>query len=111
MKNLKGLHMFKQYAAPILTLGIVFSTIAAPVVAQGRPDTRRMSCDQAQDLVDRHGAIVMTTGRYTYERIVRNRTYCDYDENVWQVYAPTRDEDRCNIGYKCVPEYIMRFDD
>ncbi len=97
--------MFKRLILTVLSFGLALTTTT--LLAQARPDTRRMSCDQATDLVEDSGAIVMTTGRHTYERIVRNRNYCDHDENIRQVYAPTRDDRRCHIGYKCVPEYII----
>jgi len=103
--------MYKWLILPVLTLGLIAVTTAPPLMAQGRPDIRRMSCDRAQDLVEDHGAIVMTTGRHTYERIVRHRGYCDHDENVRRVRARSRDNSRCFVGYKCVPEYIIRHSD
>jgi len=100
--------MFGNIALTALTAAMIASALSGVVSAQGRPDTRRMTCEQAQEFVHHRGAVVMSTGRFTYERLVRNRSYCDYDENIWQVYAPTRDYRRCRVGNKCVAEYTFR---
>ncbi len=74
----------------------------APVEAlAARPDTRAMTCEQAQNFVRQKGAVVMTTGQYTYERIVSNQGYCDVDEITWLKVAPTKDNPKCRVGYYC----------
>jgi len=76
--------------------------------AQARPDTRQMTCVAAQSMVRRSGAIVMTTGRYTYNRIVTGLGYCESDEELKAAIVPTRDNPRCHIGYYCRPASIFR---
>lgn len=71
--------------------------------SQGRPDSRRMTCNQAYNLVQRHGAVVMSTGRYTFERVVADRRWCQFEEVTQRFLVPTRDDRRCRVGYKCVP--------
>lgn len=66
-----------------------------------RPDLRRMSCAQAQSLVARHGAVVMTTGRHTYQRFVAGPPFCDHWEMVRPAVQQTRDAPRCLVGYVC----------
>jgi len=39
-----------------------------------------MTCAQAQALVTTTGAIVMSTGQYTYERFVAHRGFCRHGE-------------------------------
>src|SRR3954451_17348236 len=51
----------------------VFTTAA---VAQNRPSTTAMTCQQAASLVYARGAIVLGTGGYTYDRFVRDRSFC-----------------------------------
>jgi hypothetical protein len=74
-----------------------------PGEAMARPDTRTMTCQQAQDFVRRSGAVVMTTGQHTYERLVSNQGYCDFDEMTWLKVAPTKDNPKCRVGYYCRP--------
>jgi len=83
-------------------VAIVSATAAAlPASAQARPDTRTMSCAAAQALVRSKGAIVMTTGQYTFERIVANRSFCEWDEDTWIKIAPTTDNPKCRVGSYC----------
>ncbi|GIL02299.1 MAG: hypothetical protein BroJett030_21980 [Alphaproteobacteria bacterium] len=83
--------------------------VAAPggPAQAGRPDTRAMTCADAQLLVRRAGAVVMTTGRYTYDRIVAGVGWCDFDEETRLVTAPTIDNPRCRIGYVCRPATLF----
>lgn len=74
---------------------------AATPAHAARPDTRAMSCQQAQNLVRSRGAVVMTTGQYTYERIVSGLGYCESDEETAIMTAPTRDNPKCRVGYYC----------
>jgi hypothetical protein len=71
--------------------------------ASARPDARKMTCQQAQLMVQQQGAVVMTTGRYTYQRFVAHRGYCDYWETIRTARTATRDNPRCRIGYICEP--------
>lgn len=81
--------------AAAMVLAMAFSP------AQARPDTRNMTCQQAVTIVAQYNAIVMTTGQYTYDRIVENRGYCSATQEARPLYAPTVDVDKCNVGKKC----------
>lgn len=74
--------------------------------ANARPDTRTMTCAQAQDLVQRSGAIVLSTGQHTYSRFVADRRYCGHYEILRPSYAPTRDTAQCPVAYYC--ERVVR---
>ncbi|MXN65812.1 hypothetical protein GR183_12935 [Stappia sp. GBMRC 2046] len=69
--------------------------------AQARPDTRSMTCAQAQAFVQQRGAVVMSTGQYTYDRFVASRAFCMRDEILKPLYAPTRDTAQCPVAYEC----------
>ena len=73
---------------------------ATPAEAQ-RPDLRAMSCPQAQALVASRGAVVMTTGQFTFERFVAHRGFCQREEKTRRAWATTGDGVRCNIAYRC----------
>jgi hypothetical protein len=88
-------------SAMLLMAGCAILASSIPGTAMARPDTRKMTCQQAQEFVRRSGAVVMSTGRYTYERIVTNQSYCEYDEITWLMVAPTKDVPNCRVGYYC----------
>ncbi len=74
---------------------------ASPALAQGRPSTVAMSCAQATRLVASQGAIVLGTGGPTYDRFVRDRSFCEATEIARRAFRPTRDSAACLIGYTC----------
>lgn len=77
-------------------------------VAEARPDTRKYSCAAAQKMVRDKGQVVFTTGPNTYSMFVSRRRFCD----PWQVldtqYAPTRDNPKCPVAYKCAEPMFDR---
>ncbi|GJD33355.1 hypothetical protein QO012_000971 [Methylobacterium aerolatum] len=70
-------------------------------LAQGRPSTVAMSCVQATRLVAGQGAIVLGTGGQTYDRFVRDRSFCEPTEIARRAFRPTRDNPQCLVGYTC----------
>lgn len=68
--------------------------------AQGRPDARAMSCGQVHALIDQYGAVVLTTGQYTYDRYVASRRFCLPAERPELASVPTRDTPNCPV-YRC----------
>lgn len=66
-----------------------------------RPSTLAMTCRQAQALVASRGAVVLSTGTYTYDRFVAHGGYCALGEYADNGFAPTRDTRQCRVGYVC----------
>ena len=81
---------------------------AAPAAAQTRPSSTTMTCQQTVRLIQASGAIVLGTGGMTYDRFVRDRSFCEPTEVAKRACRPTRDNPRCLIGYTC---YEPGFDD
>ncbi|MGU3666863.1 hypothetical protein ACLBX9_21965 [Methylobacterium sp. A49B] len=81
---------------------------AAPAMAQTRPSTTTMTCQQTVRLVQARGALVIGTGGMTYDRFVRDRSFCEPTEIAKRAFRPTRDNPSCLIGYTC---YEPGFDD
>ncbi len=99
-----------QTALILLTAGIIASSLLATSAnAQGRPDTRDMTCDQAKQLVRTNEGIVLSTGPRTYERYVSHVQYCQHNEVVRREWVPTKDNSKCQIGFRCIPR--PRFND
>ena len=46
-------------------------------------------------------AIVLGTGGYTYDRFVRDRSFCQFDEFADPAWVPARDTPQCFVGYRC----------
>ncbi len=88
-----------------LSLFLVTTTLAATgAMAQPRPLTPAMSCGQASYLVASRGAIVLGTGRYTYDRYVRNQAFCFPTQYVRPAWVPAADTPQCFVGYTCTDD-------
>jgi hypothetical protein len=84
----------------MLFAAILLLTSAAAAVAQ-RPSTLSMDCRQAQSVVARAGAIVLSTGANTYDRFVASDNFCMPGEYTYPATAPTKDRAQCSLGYTC----------
>ena len=82
-------------------LSIALAALAVTASAEARPSTTTMSCGQAAATVARAGAIVLTTGEFTYERFVATSAFCLPGEITEAGVAPTTDSPACQVGYVC----------
>ncbi|GEP02175.1 hypothetical protein [Methylobacterium oxalidis] len=82
----------------LLTLAAGLASTAAYAQRQSTTD---LTCPQAQSIVARAGGIVLGTGGPTYDRFVRDRTFCAPTEYTKAAYAPTRTNPQCFVGYTC----------
>lgn len=65
-----------------------------------------MSCDEAGSLVREQGSVVLALGPRPPERIVRDRSFCEFTEIAELRFLPTRDNPQCPVGYRCrEPDY------
>jgi hypothetical protein len=80
---------------------MALSAVASAAAAQGRPSTLAMSCTQARALVAASGAIVLGTGPHTYDRFVRDQSFCSIGETTQPVWERTADVAQCPIGFRC----------
>jgi hypothetical protein len=87
---------------------ILLLTIAD--IANARPDVRTMTCAQAKALVLQSGSVVMTTGKYTYDRYVASQAYCERPYVIRRAWIATKDTKKCQIGFSC-EERPVRFND
>ncbi|WP_265518053.1 hypothetical protein [Nitratireductor luteus] len=101
--------MTGKLRSAVLVVGLaLLPVVFGAQTAKARPDTRTMTCDQANSLVRQSGAIVLTTGRFTYNRFVVDERYCPMFEIAERAYVPTQDAAQCLVGYRCI---IDRNDD
>ena len=82
----------------LATAALMFTTGS---MAQSRPSTTALTCRDAAGLVYARGAIVLGTGGNTYDRFVRDRSFCTITEATQRAFVPTRDTPACPVGYRC----------
>jgi len=71
---------------------IAATLFATTATTHARPDTRTMSCEQTQALIQSNRSAVLTTGRNTFDRYVRPYgNECDWPEVPAVAFVPTRD--------------------
>ncbi len=85
----------------IVLVFLLTLTATAAAEAQARPSTVTRPCAASQRDVQRHGAIVLGTGGYTYDRFVRDRSFCQFDEFLDPAWVPSSDIQACFVGYRC----------
>ncbi|HEX8665411.1 MAG TPA: hypothetical protein VF744_15420 [Beijerinckiaceae bacterium] len=98
--------------ARIFVLSLALAALApAGSFAQGRPQSTAMTCRQTAGLVFSRGAVVLGTGGHTYDRYVRDRSFCEITEVTKPGFAPTRDDPQCFVGYRCFEPSGKLWDD
>lgn len=88
---------------------IAVSMLAAsvlPAMAQGRPDARAMSCERVQAMIAERGAVVLTTGRHTYDRYVLDGRFCDMRKVARPMTITTKGGEAC-VVFECRDEPLM----
>jgi hypothetical protein len=99
----------KHVIAALTACGAVLVTALPSAAQSGRPNSTTMSCGQAQSMINQRGAVVMSTGRYTFDRYVANRSFCQHGEVTRRDYIPTKDNAKCYV-LRCVNPQPWRYD-
>jgi hypothetical protein len=86
---------------PVRLIAFALALLLTATAASARQSTLGMSCRQAQNLLARSGAVVLSTGPHTYDRFVRSPGYCEVAQWADSATAPTRDSRACPLGYTC----------
>lgn len=84
-----------------LVTAATVALLAASGTAYARPDVRTMSCAHAQAFLESKGAVVFTTGKYTYDRFISGTSFCPLPDVPVLTYVQTRDNPQCPVGYTC----------
>ena len=79
----------------------------APASAQPRPSTTQLSCHAANALVQQRGAVVLGTGGETFDRFVRDASFCAHGQTLRQSFAPSADQSQCFVGWRCYDESLI----
>lgn len=100
--NSPARHVMRFGLAALVAITVTGSALA-------RPDTRAMTCAQVQNLIVRSGAIVLTTGRHTYDRYIAGYNYCPHPNVPTATTVATRDTGHCPV-YNCQRNYDDLFE-
>jgi hypothetical protein len=84
-----------------ITAVFVLVMVGTSSYAQTRPSTVNRPCSANYQLVYSHGAIVLGTGGYTYDRFVRDRSFCEFNQYTKSAWVPSLDTPQCFVGYRC----------
>ena len=71
-----------------LSLTMLLST-AGSALSQARPDSLRMTCNQARAFVAARGAVILGSGPHIYDRIVSDQRFCTWPQGVQRTTVPT----------------------
>ncbi len=93
---------YRALKALMMAQAVVLVGLSSAAGAQERPSSVTMTCQQAAGLVSTRGALVLGTGRFTYDRFVRDRSFCEPTEVAANAFVPTRDNPECLVGYRCI---------
>lgn len=80
---------------------LAIGSVSTGAMAQSGPTTLTMTCAQARAIVASQGAVVLHTGPTTYDRFVRDASFCALQEMIRPSFARTADVAQCPIGGVC----------
>lgn len=80
-------------------LGAVF--FGASAQALPRVFSPAMSCAAVAGYVSSHGAALVQTGPFTYDRYVDSGRFCTRNKDVQPAWVQAADTPYCFIGYTC----------
>jgi hypothetical protein len=84
-----------------LLVSVAIAGFATSAVAQSGPTTLAMTCVLAKGIVASRGAAVLRTGPATYDRYVRDGSFCALQETAQPAWVRTADVAQCPVGGVC----------
>ena len=82
-----------------LLLAVSFVALASGAMAH--EVSVRLTCAGAAAMVNQQGAVLFDTSPTTFDRYVRDATFCPMDMVARPASIPTRDNPSCPVGYTC----------
>jgi len=98
---------FKLALLAIAGSSMTIAGMTAADAQSGRPNSTTMTCGQVQSMITQRGAVVLSTGQYTFDRYVANRSFCQHGEVLRRDYVPTRDNNRCYVQRCTNPQRFL----
>jgi hypothetical protein len=82
-------------------LALAAAALSSTALAQPRPSTLGMSCNEVRSVIAARGAAVLNTGPTTYSRFVSSVGACERGQVTIPAWARTADQSQCFVGYRC----------
>jgi hypothetical protein len=82
-------------------LSVAMAGFVTGATAQTGGTTLSMTCAAARGIVASRGAVVLHTGPATYDRYVRDSSFCALPETAQPTWVRTADVAQCPIGNVC----------
>jgi len=84
------------------SVAVVLAVLAAQAAsAQERIPAPALPCARVAGIVHAEGAAILSTGPYTYDRIVRDQGFCETESTAAPAFVPSVDNPQCFAGYRC----------
>jgi hypothetical protein len=80
---------------------LVIAGMSTSALAQPTATTLNMTCDQARQIVASQGAVVLHTSPTTYDRYVRDSSFCAHSATAQPAWIRTADSAQCPVGGIC----------
>lgn len=81
---------------------IVLSLLISGSAAIAQPmSLSNLTCGSAQTLLDSYGSLIVAVDPYNLIRVVKFRSFCDWDQKAEPAFMPALDTPVCNVGYTC----------
>jgi hypothetical protein len=96
-----GIEFSKGTGMKPVLLVLALATVSTAAMAQSSRTTLNLTCAQARGLVAAQGAVVLHTGPTTYDRYVRDGSFCAVQEMVRPAWIRTGDVAQCPVGGVC----------
>ncbi|PVE24781.1 hypothetical protein DC522_09205 [Microvirga sp. KLBC 81] len=80
---------------------VMLAALSTGAMAQSAATTLTMTCQQARQIVASQGAVVLRTGPTTYDRYVRDPSFCGRSMTVQPAWIRAADTAQCPVGGIC----------
>ena len=80
---------------------LILASLSTGAMAQSAGSTLTITCRQARQVVASQGAVVLRTGPTTYDRYVRDSSFCGRSMTVQPAWVRTADTAQCPVGGVC----------
>ena len=77
------------------------ATSLFPAQTIARPYAPLLSCGRLKGMIYDKGAVVLSTGQFTFDRFVRDQGYCMLGEITEPAWIISKDQTQCFVGYTC----------
>nr|WP_320141054.1 hypothetical protein [uncultured Cohaesibacter sp.] len=91
----------KKPATALSVLAIAAIASASSAFAAAQVDSRDLTVNQARQLVQEQGSVLISTGPDLFDRYVANGSYCGVGNNAEPAFVPTANSDASLVGYTC----------